>query len=218
MLWETFPELDRLGLVRHAFTRRDDAEQTRADHFTQRCLQRLGFDSDRFAAAEQPHGGGVAVVTGPAAGQFAGVDGLLTRVPALPLVIRCADCAAVYLVNQPARAIGLLHSGRNGTLANIAGRAIQTMTGAFAADPRDCVALISPSIGPCHYEMDIWTGIEQQLRDAGVREIFNPRVCTACRLDRYYSYRAEKGQTGRMIAVLALDGGSNDARRAVSPR
>ena len=29
-------------------------------------------------------------------------------------------------------------------------------------------------------------------------------VCTACDLKRYYSYRAEKGQTGRMLALLAL--------------
>src|SRR5919198_141002 len=30
-------------------------------------------------------------------------------------------------------------------------------------------------------------------------------VCTACKLDRYYSYRAEKGKTGRMLALLGLN-------------
>jgi hypothetical protein len=52
--------------------------------------------------------------------------------------------------------------------------------------------------------MDIWGGIEAQLREAGVREIHNPRVCTACHLERYFSYRAETGNTGRMLAVLSL--------------
>ena len=67
------------------------------------------------------------------------------------------------------------------------------------------MAFISPSIGPCHYEVDLWDGIERQLREMGVCEIHNPRVCTACHLDRYFSYRAEQGRTGRMFAVLALN-------------
>src|SRR5207248_3040377 len=29
-------------------------------------------------------------------------------------------------------------------------------------------------------------------------------VCTACNLEAYYSYRAEKGRTGRMLALLGL--------------
>jgi hypothetical protein len=52
--------------------------------------------------------------------------------------------------------------------------------------------------------MDIWSDLEGQLRQAGVNDVHNPRVCTACHLDRYFSYRAEKGKTGRMFAVLAL--------------
>ena len=43
-----------------------------------------------------------------------------------------------------------------------------------------------------------------QLRQAGVSDVHNPHVCTACHPGRYFSYRAEKGQTGRMFAVLAL--------------
>jgi copper oxidase (laccase) domain-containing protein len=74
----------------------------------------------------------------------------------------------------------------------------------FGTNAAECLAFIGPSIGPCHYEMDIWSGIETQLRETGVRDIHNPRVCTACHLDRYYSYRAEQGQTGRMLAILAL--------------
>jgi copper oxidase (laccase) domain-containing protein len=70
---------------------------------------------------------------------------------------------------------------------------------------QNCLAFISPSIGPCHYEMNIWSGIEQQLRNAGVADIHNPHICTACHLDRYFSYRAEHGKTGRMLAVLSLN-------------
>ena len=30
-------------------------------------------------------------------------------------------------------------------------------------------------------------------------------LCTACRSDLFYSYRAEKPKTGRMMSVIALD-------------
>ncbi len=132
------------------------------------------------------------------------VDALATSVRNLPIVIRCADCAAVFLVDRRTPAIALVHSGKKGTAANIVGSTMVTMRQKFGTNPADCTALISPSIGPCHYETDIWSDLERQLRQAGVSDIHNPRVCTACHLDRYFSYRAEKGQTGRMFAVLAL--------------
>jgi copper oxidase (laccase) domain-containing protein len=203
--FETFQPLLELAFVRHAFTLRT-SEDTKADHYPQRVLHSLGFS--RFATAEQTHGNGVAVVTDSSSqlhsSTFPGVDGLATRAADLPLVIRCADCAGVFVVDCATPAIALVHSGKHGTLANVIGNTMATMRETFGTDPRQCVAVISPSIGPCHYEMDIWSGIEQQLRDAGVGEIHNPRVCTACHLERYFSYRAEHGHTGRMFAALAL--------------
>lgn len=202
---ETFAPLDRLGLVTHAFTLRT-AEDTKADEFQQHVVNSLGFSE--FATAEQTHGNGVAVVVAASRtvplSCFPQVDALVTRERNLPLVIRCADCAAVYIADRRTPAIGLIHSGKKGTLGNIAGNTLRQMQVEFGTVPRDCFAMISPSIGPCHYEMDIWEGIEQQLREAGLTDIHNPRVCTACHLDRYFSYRAEKGKTGRMLAVLAL--------------
>ena len=210
--FETFQPLLELAFVRHAFTLRT-SEDTKADHYPQRVLHSLGFS--RCAVAEQTHGNGVAVVT-DSSGQlhlhpedvrgksFPGVDALVTRAANLPLVIRCADCAGVFVVDRATPAIALVHSGKRGTLANVIGNTMATMRETFGTDPRQCVAVISPSIGPCHYEMDIWSGLETQLRNTGVGEIHNPRVCTACHLDRYFSYRAEHGHTGRMFAALAL--------------
>jgi polyphenol oxidase len=157
-----------------------------------------------FASAEQTHENGVAVVFDATGARVPTVDALATSTRNLPLVIRCADCAAVFIVDGRRPAIALVHSGKRGTLANIVGNTLATMQQRFGTNPADCLAFISPSIGPCHYEMDIWSSIERQLRDEQVREVHNLRVCTACHLDRYYSYRAEKGRTGRMLAVLAL--------------
>lgn len=44
------------------------------------------------------------------------------------------------------------------------------------------------------------------LQSEGVRSerIFDTGLCTACRSDLFYSYRAEKPRTGRMISLIAL--------------
>ena len=203
MQFETFAPLRQLPFITHAFTLRT-TEDTKADDFEGRALAALGFSPTRFASAEQTHGNGVAVIRETTGERVPLVDALVTSTRNLPLVIRCADCAAVFLVDRRTPAIALVHSGKKGTLADIVGSTVATMQQRFGTNPADCTAFISPSIGPCHYEMDIWSDLERQLLQAGVSDVHNPRVCTACHLDRYFSYRAEKGQTGRMFAVLSL--------------
>jgi hypothetical protein len=75
----------------------------------------------------------------------------------------------------------------------------------FGSDPADFVVHLSPCIRPPHYEVDFAAEIVQQCRALGVSEIHDSGVCTAGDLDRYYSYRAEKGKTGRMLALLGLN-------------
>jgi polyphenol oxidase len=196
---ETFPPLTALTGIRHAFSLRTTAD-TKSDNFQPHLLQSLGFPPG--ASAEQPHGNQVAHLTHP--GIHPGVDALITNLPGLPLVIRCADCAPIFIVDPNARAIALIHSGKKGTQLNITGNTVAAMRASFGANPANCTALVGPCIGPCHYEMDIRSEIERQLSAAGIKEIHSSRICTACHLDRYFSYRAERGQTGRMFAVLAL--------------
>jgi len=189
---ESFPVLDAIPSIQHAFTLRT-SEDTRAEEFQERLLHHFGYPA--AATAAQPHGNGIAVVTGP--GRVADVDALITHQPGLPLIIRCADCAPVFIVDLSTPAIALIHAGKKGVQLNIIGATAQRMTG-------PCIAVIGPSIGPCHYEIDLWTRIERQLREDGIQDIHNLRICTACHPDRYFSYRAEKGKTGRMFALLAL--------------
>ena len=191
MRYETFAPLTGYP---HAFTLRDPGDETRAADFPVQVTKDFGYSD--FAAAEQTHGNGVAIVN--QSGTVAGVDALITRQCGLPLIIRCADCAPVFIIDRAAPVIALVHPGKKGTNLNVVGATVAAM------QPRAGVAFIGPSIGACHYEMDLWTEIEAQLRAAGITEIHNSRICTACHLDRYYSYRAERGQTRRMCALLAL--------------
>jgi polyphenol oxidase len=54
--------------------------------------------------------------------------------------------------------------------------------------------------------LDLVKANVRQLRDAGVpaRNITASELCTSCRSDLLFSYRKERGQTGRMLAAIAI--------------
>lgn len=57
------------------------------------------------------------------------------------------------------------------------------------------------------FHLDLAAINEAQLRRAGIREenlAPGGRWCTSCRPDLFYSYRREKGKTGRMMGFIAL--------------
>lgn len=213
-LVETFPALDEVPHCRAVFlakqpdvaVHRDRGEaiqQLKRGHLE--ALQSLGLGELPVAEAEQIHSNGVALV-GPQVSfsPYPGNDALITSLRGVCLKIFVADCAAVYLVDLHNRAIGLVHSGRKGTELGIVPATIQAMQKAFNILPQDLVIQISPCIRPPHYEVDFATHILQQAHTAGVKKVVDCGICTACHPERYYSYRMEKGKTGRMAAVLAL--------------
>ncbi len=59
-------------------------------------------------------------------------------------------------------------------------------------------------LGPALH-LDLGEANRRQLLDAGLREEAIERMpdCTSCRTDLFFSYRAEGGFTGRMLAVIA---------------
>jgi hypothetical protein len=74
----------------------------------------------------------------------------------------------------------------------------------FGTDPADLHVQLSPCIRPPAYEIDFAAQIRQQAQDAGVpaAQIHDTGLCTSLDLHRFYSYRMEKGRTGRMLALL----------------
>ena len=131
-------------------------------------------------------------------------DGLLTDVRRMALIVVTADCLPVFLFHPEKAVIGLLHCGRQGTFDDVIGVGIEKMKQDFAADAADCLALIGPSVGPCCYEIDLWGANEHRLKELGVSNVLNCRVCTKCNNDLFYSYRAEGDHAGRMISAIAL--------------
>ncbi len=169
------------------------------------AIERLGFTWSHFHRAEQIHGVGIAVVgENEPAGTREGVDGLMTAEEGELLGIYVADCGAVYISDPVRGVLALLHSGKKGTEGNITGKAIAMMGERFGSKPEDLVVALAPCIRPPAYEVDFASEIKRQAMKAGVPEaqFSDSGVCTSSDLKKYYSYRVEKGSTGRMLALL----------------
>ena len=210
-----FPALDATGVCRSAFIQRiagidvshDKAETLeRLEAAHQRIRNEIGFGNWPLVTVEQIHADKIAIVDLPITEdtELAGNDGLITQQRGVALGIHVADCCAVYIVDSKTPAIGLVHSGKKGTALAITAKTIQKMRERFGSTPADLIVQLSPCIRPPHYEIDFAADIVEQCRASGVKQIHDSGVCTACDLESYYSYRAEKGKTGRMLALLAL--------------
>jgi len=95
-------------------------------------------------------------------------DSSLTNRPGLLLAIQTADCVPILLVDPKKRAVAAIHAGWRGTLARIAAKTIGKMQMHFGTNPRDLLAAIGPSIGPCCYEVgtEVATQFLSQFPDA----------------------------------------------------
>ncbi|MFZ3071526.1 MAG: peptidoglycan editing factor PgeF [Anaerolineaceae bacterium] len=167
-------------------------------------------------------------------------DGIFTDNPDVTLMMRFADCVPLVFHDPMKRVIGLVHAGWQGTLLQIGAEAVRMLQEKFASDPADLLVGIGPSIcGDCYQVsedlrkrflleigqatsaffrekdnglyLDLWAANEWTLRNAGVLQIEQSQICTASHLNEWYSYRKEKGVTGRFATVIAL---KHDGRSA----
>ncbi len=212
---EQFQALSALPGVVHGFTLRvpalemshDKAEAlARLDGVHRKIRGEYGLAAMPLITAQQVHGKEIGVVDSRVSEDkcFENCDGLITNQRGVCLGIYVADCCAVFLVDPVRGVIGLVHSGKKGTELGVVASAIERMTARFSSQASDLVVQLSPCIRPPHYEIDFAADIAGQCHDLGVASVHDDGVCTACDLKRYYSYRAEKGRTGRMLAFLAL--------------
>jgi polyphenol oxidase len=190
------PEIDTLC------ERTEAMKRLRAPHLA--ILSSEGLGEFPLVTAEQIHGNGVARVVRDHSTPIRGVDGLMTMQRGLTLGIHVADCAAVWIVARDGSAGGLFHSGKKGTDLGITREGIRTLIRQTGKSADDFLAVIGPCIRPPCYEVDFAAEIARQALDEGITEIHDAGICTACHPDHYYSYRRERGLTGRMLATLTL--------------
>lgn len=133
-----------------------------------------------------------------------------------------ADCVPVVLVGEVDMAV--VHAGWRGLVGGIVQQGAWAMTG-----PPGMV-FVGPSIGPCcftvgdevasefsgrfgsqvvsgaagDHRVDLWAAVEAAAAEIGVpqHQVVNPRLCTKCNSDLFYSYRADGPVTGRQGCMI----------------
>lgn len=172
-----------------------------------------GIAPKMLRRAQQVHGNKVALVGDIGCSYpVEGVDALFCGGKAdCCLGIYVADCAAVWIFDTLSKSRALIHSGKAGTQQNIVGATLNAMYKVLGVQAANCLAVISPCIRPPHYEVDIVTQIKQQLEEAGIapQNITDSGLDTAADLETFYSYRVEKGNTGRMLALFGRTPGAD---------
>lgn len=121
----------------------------------------IGFSNRNYVTSQQTHTTNIRRIYEDDKGKgvlrdrgYTDVDGLITNVANIPLVIFGADCVPIFLLDTKKKAIGMAHCGWKGTGERMAGCTLQEMMDAFGTEPKDVVAAIGPSIGMCCFQVD----------------------------------------------------------------
>lgn len=219
---------------------RGDTMENVQENYRRFCAV-LGTDDRRAVLSKQIHEDVVRHVTEADAGKglyrdrdYSSVDGMVTNVPHLPLVVFSADCNVILFYDPVNRAIGACHAGWRGTALGIAKKTAQEMVRLFGCEPANIRAAIGPAIGQCCFETDedvpaalrdalgaevepyiTWNGTKYHidlkavnalwLRKAGVETVDICDHCTACRPDLYWSHRKMGNARGAQIAMISLE-------------
>lgn len=249
--WETLP-------VRHAFSTRiggvsrrefaamnlgfsrGDEDDAVVENY-RLFAEAVGVPLMQLTAGKQDHNINVRRVFAENAGvgvwkaaDMESVDGLVTDVPELPLIIYCSDCVPLYFYDPEHHAIGLSHAGWRGTVNGMAKATVEKMQAEFGTDPGKLLAAIGPSIGPESFEVDppcaeeflalpvhdfvvddgngkfhvdLWECNRQFMLQSGMKpeNITVGGVCSMKESDLVFSHRVTKGKRGSNAGVLMLE-------------
>jgi len=205
-------------------------EAPRVEENRRRLWKALGWEGIPWVRPFQVHGAQVEWVSSPKQ-PLPPADGLLTNLPGVALGILVADCVPLLIVAPERRVIGAVHVGWRGLVAGILPSLLRALGRARVA-PQECWFWLGPCIGPCCYEvgeelaacfrqrwgeevlhrvegrkkahLSLPATIRNELVEHGVPEaqIQWVGLCTACRLEEFFSHRRDGPRTGRQAGLI----------------
>jgi hypothetical protein len=176
-----------------------------------------------WTVLRQVHGRRVITVRAPGDGSGSEADAAVTTVPGAALAVLTADCAPVALASDEG-VIGVAHAGWRGLAAGVIDEAVGVMrslgatriqavvgpcirTACYpfgAGDLDDVVRRTGPEVRGVDRQgrpaLDLAAGVEAALHRAGVDEVGDVGVCTACS-GGYWSWRARRDQARQATVV-----------------
>jgi YfiH family protein len=193
----------------------------------------LGIDASRLYLVNQVHGRKTAVVLANENRSEVlarEADVVLTVAPGRACGVKVADCVPVLVADAQTGAVAAIHSGWQGTAANVVGAGIAALRGAIG-QRGILVAAIGPHIEACCFEVgddvamklrasapeasaiisgrgrphvDLRRIVRSQLVASGLAEdaIDDVAGCTKCDGARFFSYRRDRDKSGRLLSAI----------------
>jgi len=157
-------------------------------------------------------------------------DALITNKDNVILTMLTADCVPVLMYDKEKKVVAAVHAGWKGTEKKIVAKTVKKMIERYGCKAENIEVGIAPSIGKCCYEvgedvashflkyglslekkgekhmLDLPDINERQLLEVGIKEenIEMSGICTSCQNNEYFSYRKEKGCSGRFMSLIGM--------------
>lgn len=191
-------------------------------------FNKLGIPENSITCCDQIHSAHVAVVN--KAGLLPETDGLITQSKNIFLTVQTADCFPVFLYDPVTGTVAILHAGWRGTQAGILENTLYILKHQIKIQTSHLLAAIGPGLQKECFEVrkDVYAQFEnkylfphqepdkkyldllQVVKDRLVHHGVHPENietiadCTMCSKDKYYSYRRDNKDSGRMIGVIGI--------------
>ena len=155
-------------------------------------------------------------------------DASFSRTAGTVCAVMSADCLPVLFADREGKGVAAAHAGWRGLLGGV----LEATIASLAIEPDQLLAWLGPAIGPSAFEVgaevrDAFLDVEQRLKpcfspagpagkwmadlpgiarwrlqNAGIESIYASNQCTYSDASRFYSYRRDGVQTGRMASLI----------------
>lgn len=186
------------------------------------------IEPNQLVLSNQVHGDSVLIAE--RGGTYDAYDAHITNQKGVFLAVSVADCTPILIYDATHSVIAAVHAGWRGTAKSVLYKTLLKMHEAFGTEGKDCYAFIGACIsGKCYevgdnvashfpnavkqyveakgkFLLDLKAANRLQLQAFQIppaRIEVSPH-CTYEEHGRFFSFRYEKGRTGRMLALIGL--------------
>ncbi|MBN2261016.1 MAG: peptidoglycan editing factor PgeF [Clostridiales bacterium] len=195
----------------------------------------LAIDKNKSIATHQTHSNHIAKIDSVDEFKvFEDTDGFITNIRGVNLMTFYADCTPLYFYDPAKKVIGIAHSGWKGTEKKIGVKMIEAFVELYGSKKENILVGIGPNISPHYYAVsddfldnfedrsfftnyiyhkegityfDMVNSNRDMLINNGILEknIELSGHCTYKEADRFFSYRRQGAESGRMAGFIMLD-------------
>lgn len=193
-----------------------------------KIIKKADLSMDKVVFLNQIHGDKYHLVDNSNYSEILGKDGdaLITSTKGIAIGVFTADCVPIILVDGEMGIVAVVHGGWKGTQQKIVGKVLDYMINTMGSRSDNILAAIGPCINKCCFEVsedvarkfnhktirnnkwyvDLVAENIDQIMEHGILEesIDHGNLCTMCNKELFFSYRRDKGVTGRLGAFVQL--------------